>query len=107
MKKQLFALGFGMVLLSGCSTTLPVRGQIQNSNETFTGTVKRYIDGTGKLTIVSSTGAKCTGNFNRKGEGVFTCDDGRGGPFEIVSTCAKKTGAGDLGGQHFTFTIGD
>ncbi len=107
MKKQLFTLGIGIILLSGCSTTHPLRGKIQNSNETFTGTVKRYIDGTGKLTIVSSTGAKCTGVFDPKGEGILTCDDDRGGPFEIVSTGAKRTGDGDLGGQHFTFTIGD
>ena len=106
MKKQFFALGLGIVFLSGCSTT-SLRGQIQNGNETFTGTVRRYIDGTSKLTMVSSKGAKCTGYFNRKREGLFTCDDGRSGSFEIVSTGGKKTGEGDLGGQHFTFTFGN
>ena len=91
--------------------TLPVRGQIQNSGEVFTGTATGYMNGGGDLTIVSSNGATCTGNFvyetRRRGAGVFTCDDGRTGPFEFVSTGTSGTGFGDLGGQRFTFTFGN
>jgi hypothetical protein len=91
--------------------TLPVRGQIQNSNETFSGSATGYIDGAGTLTIISSKGVKCSGNFvyikSRQGKGVFNCNDGRSGPFEFVSTGSHGTGFGDLGGQRFTFTFGD
>lgn len=111
MKVKLFILGIVMVTFTGCSMTLPVRGQIQNTNETFTGTATGYIDGGGDLTIVSNTGAKCTGSFvyvtRRNGEGIFKCDDGRSGPFEFVSTGTRGTGFGDLGGQRFTFTFGN
>lgn len=97
-------------LLASCSMTLPVRGQVQNSNETFTGTATGYMDGGGNLVIVSNEGATCKGNFvyasGRKGEGVFTCNDGRTGPFQFVSTGSRGTGYGDLGGQRFTFTFG-
>lgn len=111
MNKKLIAVGIGVALLSGCSMTLPVRGVIQNSDETFTGTATGYIDGGGDLTIISNKGANCTGNFvyvtRRNGEGVFKCDDGRSGPFEFVSTGTRGTGFGDLGGQRFTFTFGN
>lgn len=96
--------------LSACSVTLPVRGQIQNSDETFTGTATGGLSGGGTLTIVSNKGAHCSGNFvyvtGRTGQGVFTCDDGRTGPFQFASTGMSGTGYGDLGGQRFTFTFG-
>lgn len=104
----LAALGAG--LLSACSMTLPVRGQIQGSDELFTGTATGRMDGGGELTIVSNKGATCKGSFvyttKRNGEGVFSCDDGRTGPFQFVSTGTRGTGYGDLGGQRFTFTFG-
>ncbi|KGU57230.1 hypothetical protein NY99_04735 [Xanthomonas phaseoli pv. phaseoli] len=97
-------------LLSACSITLPVRGQVQNSTETFTGTATGGMTGGGTLTIVSSNGPTCKGNFvyaeRRRGEGVFSCNDGRTGPFQFVSTGTSGTGYGDLGGQRFTFTFG-
>ncbi len=96
--------------LSACSVALPVRGQIQNSDETFTGTATGGLSGSGTLTIDSSKGAHCSGNFvyvtGRTGQGVFSCNDGRTGPFEFVSTGMSGTGYGDLGGQRFTFTFG-
>lgn len=96
--------------LSACSITLPVRGQVQNSDETFTGTATGGLSGSGSLTIVSNKGAHCSGDFvyvtERTGQGVFTCSDGRTGPFEFVSTGMSGTGYGDLGGQRFTFTFG-
>ena len=99
-----------LMLLSACSMTLPVRGQLQNSTETFTGTATGYMDGGGNLKIVSSKGTVCEGDFvyvtTREGSGVFNCNDGRSGPFNFVSTGTRGTGYGDLGGQHFTFTFG-
>lgn len=90
--------------------TLPVKGQVQESEETFSGTATGYSDGSGVLKIVSSLGAVCTGNFvyvtRREGSGVFTCDDKRSGPFEFVSTGTRGTGRGNLGGQRFIFTFG-
>ena len=103
----LAALAIG---LSACSLTLPVRGQIQNSDETFTGSATGYLGGSGNLTITSNKGTVCSGDFvyvtRREGEGVFTCDDGRSGPFQFVSTGSFGTGHGSLGGQIFTFTFG-
>lgn len=96
--------------LTGCSVTLPVKGRVQNSDETFTGTATGGMSGSGTLTIRSSKGPTCTGNFvyiaSRQGEGVFNCDDGRTGPFSFVSTGTSGSGHGDLGGQRFTFTFG-
>lgn len=100
----------GTVLLSSCSMTLPVRGNVMNSSETFTGTATGYMDGGGNLMLVTSKGATCTGNFvyvsSRDGEGVFTCDDGRTGPFTFVSTGTRGTGKGDIGGERVIFTFG-
>jgi hypothetical protein len=98
------------VVSAGCTMTLPVRGQVQNSPETFRGTATGHLDGGGNLTMVSSKGAVCKGNFvyvtHRHGEGVFSCDDGRSGPFTFVSTGTAGTGYGTLGNERFTFTFG-
>jgi hypothetical protein len=106
----LAALGTAIVTLSGCSLTLPVRGQVSESAETFTGTATGYSDGAGDLTITTSRGVACTGAFvyvnRRQGEGTFTCNDGRTGPFSFVSTGQRGTGTGSLGGKPVTFTFG-
>lgn len=102
---------FLLLSVTGCSITLPVKGLVQKSGETFTGTATGYLDGAGDLMIVSNRGTTCNGNFvyvtRRKGEGVFTCDDGRSGPFEFVSTGERGTGHGELNDDRFTFTFGD
>ena len=96
---------------SGCSVTLPVRGQLQNVDETFTGTATGYPDGSGSLSVLSSRGARCTGDFvyinSRQGEGVFNCSDGRSGPFRFTSTGTRGTGFGTLGNANLSFTFGD
>jgi hypothetical protein len=105
-----FTAACAALLVSACSLTLPVHGSVQNSGETFTGTATGYMDGAGDLRIVSSNGPVCDGNFvyvtSRQGEGVFTCSDGRTGPFQFVSTGKRGTGYGTLGRQNFTFTFG-
>ncbi len=99
-----------MFFVLSCSMTLPVKGMVQNTDETFQGSATGYLGGSGDLQITSNTGVTCKGNFvyvtRRKGEGVFNCDDGRSGPFQFVSTGSSGTGHGDLGGQKFTFTFG-
>lgn len=111
MKSNIIALVVVTAAMTGCSMTLPVRGQIQNSDETFSGTATGYLNGGGNLVVTSSKGASCTGDFvyvtRRNGEGVFNCNDGRTGPFQFVSTGTSGTGYGDLGGQRFTFTFGN
>jgi hypothetical protein len=95
---------------AACSLTLPVRGQVTNSAETFSGTATGHLSGGGNLEIVSSKGAVCKGNFvyvnGRQGEGVFNCDDGRSGPFSFVSTGTAGTGHGTLNQEKFIFTFG-
>lgn len=99
-----------LVALAGCSMTLRVQGQVGQAGETFTGTATGYLDGAGDLTIVTSKGATCTGAFvyetARRGAGTFTCNDGRTGPFEFVSTGSRGTGTGRLQGEVVTFTFG-
>jgi len=96
--------------LAGCSLTLPVTGQLQNSSETFEGSATGHLDRSGELTVTTSKGVQCNGTFvyvdARTGKGTFRCGDGRSGPFEFVSTGQHGTGQGDLGGEHFTFTFG-
>ena len=107
----LIAVLLALVTLQGCSMTRSVKGQVQNSTETFTGTATAYIDGGGTLKMVSSKGAVCEGSFvyitSRQAKGVFNCDDGRSGPFEFVSTGYRGTGFGDFGGERFIFTFGE
>ena len=95
---------------SACSMTLPVSGRMSDGQETFTGSATGYLDGGGVLTLNSSKGRTCTGNFvyvtNRNGEGVFTCSDGQSGPFKFVSTGTRGTGTGEIAGRMFTFTFG-
>jgi hypothetical protein len=98
------------LLVAGCSITLPVRGTTANGDETFTGTATGYIDHSGTLQISSSKGTSCAGDFvyinSRQGQGVFTCTDGRSGPFDFVSTGTHGAGTGRLGDKLFTFTFG-
>ena len=96
-------------LLQACSITLTVRGQVQNSPEAFAGTATGYLSGSDNLRMVSTKGTVCDGDFvyinDRQGECVFTCEDGRSGPFQFVSTGKRGTGYGGLGGQRFTFNF--
>ena len=110
MKKELSAAALGSVLLAGCSMTLPVHGQLPDTDEVFSGTATGYMDGGGELTIISNKGASCKGSFvyvtSRNGEGILKCDDGRTGPFKFVSTGTHGSGYGDLNNKRFTFTFG-
>ncbi len=98
------------VMLAGCSLTLGVTGQFQDGSETFSGSATGYANGGGTLEITSNRGTVCKGTFvyvtRRDGKGTFTCNDGRSGPFEFVSTGTSGTGTGQLGDKPFTFSFG-
>jgi hypothetical protein len=98
------------VPLSACSLTLPVRGETETGDETFSGSATGYLDQSGTLTIQSNKGTTCTGDFvyltPRQGRGTFRCSDGRSGPFEFVSAGSHGTGTGRLGERRFTFIFG-
>jgi hypothetical protein len=89
---------------------LPLRGQTEAGDETFTGMATGYADGGGTLELLSNKGMKCNGTFvyvtGRNGEGTFTCSNGRNGSFTFVSTGTRGTGKGNIGGRGFTFTFG-
>lgn len=110
MLKPAAAFVATLALLAGCSMTLPVTGQTENGAETFTGQATGYAEGGGTLTLVSSKGRSCSGNFvyvtGRKGEGTFTCTNGQSGSFSFVSTGTRGTGTGKIGSEPFTFTFG-
>ncbi len=99
-----------VLLLSACSQTLPVRGQLQESSETFRGSATGYPGGYGDLEVRSSLGTVCKGEFvyetERFGRGVVNCDDGRSGPFQFSSTGGYGNGWGDLGSDRFIFVFG-
>jgi len=97
------------VALQACMS-LSVKGQVQNSAETFTGAVTGGISGAGSLTLVSSQGTACEGKYDastyHQGKGVFKCTDGRDGSFEFVANGSSGTGQGTIGDRTFTFTFG-
>lgn len=109
MNKLFFVL-FCLTVM-GCSISAPVKGQLQSSKEKFTGVATGYLDGSGKLNIVSTEGRVCEGSFvyvtRRQGEGVFNCDDGDSGSFTFASTGTRGTGTGNIGGDKFIFTFGN
>lgn len=96
--------------LSACSMTLPVQGTMEDGSEAFTGSATGYVDGGGTLQITSNKGLACSGRFVyetlRSGSGTFNCSNGQSGPFQFVSTGARGTGMGRIGGRPFTFTFG-
>lgn len=112
MKPSSIAVVVACVLVSSCSTSLPVVGQMQRTEETFNGAVavSGYRGGSGDLVIVSNRHVTCRGAFtyisNRRGEGVLNCDDGRTGPFHLAGVGVSGSGYGDLDGQRFTFRYG-
>ena len=99
------------VLLASCAASAPVVGQMQRSDETFSGRItgSGYSGGSGELTLVSNHKAECRGSFTyisrRRGDGVLNCSDGRTGPFHIAAAGATGNGYGDLSGQRFTFSF--
>jgi hypothetical protein len=98
-----------LITLAACATQ-HVEGVVEGGQEAFTGASFREVDGGGVLTVRSSSGAVCTGDFvyvrPREGAGTFRCSDGRTGPFSFVSTGFRGTGSGLIGGRRFVFSFG-
>lgn len=111
MKLAGFAIVAGLgALLAGCVNAAHVQGVVEGSGEVFSGGSFREVDGGGSLTVRSSRGAVCAGDFvyvrPREGQGTFRCSDGRVGPFQFVSTGLRGTGSGNFGGRRFVFSFG-
>jgi hypothetical protein len=98
-----------LMTLTACAVHR-VEGVVEGGQEAFTGASFREIDGGGVLTVRSSSGAVCTGDFvyirPREGAGTFRCSDNRTGPFSFVSTGFRGTGTGMIGGRRFVFRFG-
>ena len=98
-----------LMTLTACAVQR-VEGIVEGGQEAFTGASFREIDGGGVLTVRSSSGAVCTGDFvyvrPREGAGTFRCSDNRTGPFSFVSTGFRGTGSGVIGGRRFVFRFG-
>ena len=92
--------------LTACAVR-QVDGVVQGGREVFHGVSFREIDGGGMVSIASSRGTSCQGDFvytaPHEGKGTFTCNDGRTGPFGFVATGRRGTGTGTIGGQPFVF----
>ena len=112
MNRPIVSMIAASVLLASCAASAPVVGQMQRSDETFSGSItgSGYTGGTGELMLVSNHRAECRGSFTyisrRRGDGVLNCNDGRTGPFHIAAAGSTGNGYGDLNGQRFTFSIG-
>ncbi|MCL2459533.1 MAG: hypothetical protein FWF31_11985 [Desulfobulbus sp.] len=100
-----------LMILTACSMTVPVRGQFSSGEVAFTGNATAYIGGKGEMMIFGSNGLTCKGNFvytdHRRGEGTFTCSDGRSGPFSFAAIGSSGTGTGKIGNDILTFTFGN
>jgi hypothetical protein len=90
--------------------TLPIRGEVKNSTETFTGTATVHLNGEGDVKLATSKGVACMGNFSfesmKKGSGKVQCEDGRLGSFAFVTAGFSGSGAGTIADESFDFIIG-
>lgn len=111
MKRLLVVVSvLALLTQAACSLTVPLQGAADDGSETFSGKTTGYTDGSGVLSLTSSKGRSCTGEFvyvtQREGRGTFRCADGAGGSFTFVSAGKHGTGVGSLGGKRFTFSFG-
>lgn len=109
MRARRIAAMAALLMLAGCTATSVITGQVQQTGETFTGRAVGHMDGAGEIGATTSKGVPCQGTFTyvtkRQGQGVFSCADGRSGPFQFVSTGSRGSGQGNFGnGQSFIFT---
>ena len=111
--RKLYILIFviAVMIFTGCSAPLSVRGEFASGGIAFTGTATDYTSDKGSLSVTSASGTTCTGNFvyvtSRQAEGTLECSDGRAGPFSFASTGTSGTGTGRLGGETITLILGD
>jgi hypothetical protein len=111
------AAAFGLVFIvlshpvyAKLSMTLPVEGEVQHGTETFSGMATVFFSGDGSMTLTTSLGVTCTGEFinanRREGSGTVVCEDGRSGSFDFVTFGFSGFGTGLIATVPFAFRIG-
>jgi hypothetical protein len=84
-----FVAVLALPALAACVSNAPVEGVVQGTGEKFAGVARGDLS-TGGAVEITSERTTCRGTFEvvggRRGRGVFTCADGRTGPFEFVES---------------------
>lgn len=95
--------------LQACMS-LDLKGQLVNTDETFSGSVTEDWNGGGRLSLISSKGASCEGAIDYfsylEGQGDLTCTDNRHGFFKLKTDRTNGSGYGSLDNKPLTFTFG-
>jgi hypothetical protein len=98
----------GMLLLSGCSSDIPMGGSA-GEGERFVGSLTTRGRDYGPMDMRNSSGVECSGTWQldsqRSGSASFTCNDGRTGTAELSASDASGTMKGMLGGKPFAGTF--
>ena len=106
-----FAVLFLVLTFPAHAMTLPIHGAVLNSTETFTGKATVHFWGDGNLTLTTNKGVICKGDFVhtslKEGNGTVTCEDGRVGSFDFVTSGFTGAGSGVIGVARFEFSIGE
>jgi len=104
MMFRLLSIVIAIILLSGFSITVPIKGIAQYENSVITGAAKGYLAGNGEFNIVSNTSFSCEGIFDyiegksKPAVGGFKCDNGMQG--DIVLFALNKIGTKGYGIAH-------
>ena len=117
MMFRLLSIVIAIILLSGFSITVPIRGIAQYENSVLTGTAKGYLAGNGEFNIASNTSISCEGIFDyiegksKPAVGGFKCDNGMQG--DILLFALNMIGTNGYGiahvnnGTYAQFVYGD
>ena len=105
-------LAGSVAILTGCTLTLPVRGEFEQGSEQFLGEATGKMSGDGTLSVQTAAGVTCAGTFQYAkshvtGEGAMRCSDGRVGDFFFTSNGTEGQGFGRTeDGGLFQFKFG-
>jgi hypothetical protein len=104
MMYRFLSMAIAIILLSGFSITVPIKGIAQYENSVITGSAKGYLAGNGEFNIASNTSINCEGIFDyiegksKPAVGGFKCDNGMQG--DIVLFALNKIGTKGYGIAH-------
>jgi hypothetical protein len=104
MMFRFLSVVIAIILLSGFSITVPIKGIAQYENSVITGSAKGYLAGNGEFNIASNTSINCEGIFDyiegksKPAVGGFKCDNGMQG--DIVLFALNKIGTKGYGIAH-------
>lgn len=105
MKSLLFV---GMLLLSGCGSTIPMGGETAEG-ERFLGSLTTRGRDYGPMDMRNDSGVECSGTWlfdaQNSGSASFSCSDGRSGTVELTAADASGTMRGMLDGKPFAGTF--